>query len=80
MNMARARKPCIRYLVTRGDVNEDIQTRRVRSSNGTFARVYVGNYANKAAAKAAGANTRQEFGGRKAKYREIRNALGLAAG
>lgn len=70
----------VRYQVTDGGANRDVKTKRVRGSNGKFARVLVGNFRNSAEAKAAKAGKGSKFGTRRQKYGEIRDALGLASG
>lgn len=60
-------------------VNRNVRTRTVRASNGTFARVYAGNYRNSAEMRAA-KQTASRFGTRNQRYRDIRAALGTSSG
>lgn len=70
----------IRYFVTPGEANADVNSQKVRGSNGRFYRVLKGNFKNSIEAKSAKAGKGTKFGDRSGKYREIRDALGLAAG
>lgn len=68
------------YQVTPGGVNEDVTTRRGRTSSGKFVRLYNGNFKSRQEAIAAKAGKGQKFGNRHARYRQIRHAFGLVAG
>lgn len=68
-----------RVSANRKSRNDKVTTQRVRASNGTFAKVYRGNYSNSRAMKAAH-QTASRFGTRDQKRRDLRAAFGLSSG